>query len=177
MTIYTGRGDEGLTDLRDMSRVSKTSARIEAYGVVDEANSVVGTARPSGYDDLDDWLAAIQNHLHIIQAEFSTPELDADDPQIRTEHIEQLEDWIDAADEQLDPLTAFILPGGGQTGATLHHARSVTRRAERRAVELANNEPINAEAIVYLNRLSDALFVFARLVNARDGVTESSPTY
>ena len=177
MTIYTGRGDEGLTDLRDMSRVSKTSARIEAYGVVDEANSVVGTARPSGYDDLDDWLAAIQNHLHIIQAEFSTPEPDADDPQIRTEHIEQLEDWIDAADEQLDPLTAFILPGGGQTGATLHHARSVTRRAERRAVELANNEPINAEAIVYLNRLSDALFVFARLVNARDGVTESSPTY
>ena len=177
MTIYTGRGDEGLTDLRDMSRVSKTSARIEAYGVVDEANSVLGTARPSGYDDVDEWLAAIQNHLHIIQAAFSTPEPEADDPRIREEHIERLEAWIDTADEELEPLTAFILPGGGDSGAALHHARSVTRRAERRAVELANNEPINAEAVVYLNRLSDAQFVFARLVNARDGVPEASPTY
>ena len=78
MTIYTGRGDEGLTDLRDRSRVSKTNVRIEAYGVVDEANSLIGRARPTGYDDIDDWLAGVQNHLHIIQAEFSMPE--ADDP-------------------------------------------------------------------------------------------------
>ncbi len=177
MNIYTGRGDEGQTDLRDMSRVSKTSARIEAYGVVDEANSLIGTARPSGYEDVDGWLSAVQNHLHIIQAEFSTPEPSEDDPQIRDEHVEQLESWIDTADEELAPLTAFILPGGGDSGATLHHARAVTRRAERRAVELANNEPINAKAVVYLNRLSDALFVFARLVNARDEVPEESPTY
>ena len=175
MTIYTGRGDEGLTDLRDRSRVSKTNVRIEAYGVVDEANSLIGRARPTGYDDVDDWLAGVQNHLHIIQAEFSMPE--ADDPSIEEAHVEEIEGWIDTADEELEPLTEFILPGGGDSGAALHHARSVTRRAERRAVELANNEPINAEALVYLNRLSDALFTFARLVNARDGVPEESPSY
>jgi cob(I)alamin adenosyltransferase len=177
MTIYTGRGDEGETDLRDMSRVSKTNPRIEAYGVVDEANSVIGTARPSGYDDVDNWLESIQNHLHIIQAEFSTPDPGDEDPQIRQAHIEQLEGWVDAADDELEPLTSFILPGGGDCGAALHNARAVTRRAERRAVELAQHESINAEAVVYLNRLSDALFVFARLVNARDGVPEESPTY
>lgn len=175
MTIYTGRGDEGLTDLRDRSRVSKTNVRIEAYGVVDEANSLIGRARPTGYDDIDDWLAGVQNHLHIIQAEFSMPE--SDEPAIDEEHVEQIEGWIDTADEELEPLTEFILPGGSDSGAALHHARSVTRRAERRAVELANNEPINAEALVYLNRLSDALFTFARLVNARDGVPEESPSY
>jgi len=175
MTIYTGRGDEGLTDLRDQSRVSKTNVRIEAYGVVDEANSLIGRVRPTGYDDLDEWLAGVQNHLHIIQAEFSMPE--SDDPAIEERHIDELESWIDTADEELEPLTEFILPGGGDSGARLHHARSVTRRAERRAVELANNEPINGEALVYLNRLSDALFTFARLVNTRDGVPETSPSY
>lgn len=177
MTIYTGRGDEGKTDLRDLSRVSKTNTRIEAYGVVDEANSLIGTARPSGYDDIDEWLAAVQNHLHIIQAEFATPEPDDDDPEIRQEHIDRLEGWIDTADSELEPLTSFILPGGGESGAALHHARSVTRRAERRAVALAQSESINGEAVTYLNRLSDALFTFARLVNARDGVREESPTY
>jgi len=177
MTIYTGRGDEGKTDLRDLSRVSKTNPRIEAYGVVDEANSVIGTARPSGYDDVDDWLQSVQNHLHIIQAEFSTPEPDSDDPEIRQEHIDQLEAWIDAADEELEPLTSFVLPGGGECGAALHNARAVTRRAERRAVALAQSESINGNAVTYLNRLSDGLFVFARLVNARDGIPEESPTY
>jgi len=177
MTIYTGRGDEGKTDLRDLSRVSKTNPRIEAYGVVDEANSLIGTARPSGYDDVDDWLASVQNHLHIIQSEFATPEPSEDDPQIRTEHVDQLEEWIDAADDELEPLTSFILPGGGDSGAALHHARAVTRRAERRAVTLAQQESINGEAVTYLNRLSDGLFTFARLVNARDGIPEESPTY
>jgi len=177
MTIYTGRGDEGETDLRDLSRVSKTNPRIEAYGVVDEANSLIGTARPSGYDDIDDWLQSVQNHLHIIQSEFATPEPDDDDPQIKNEHVDQLEEWIDTADEELEPLTSFILPGGGDSGAALHHARAVTRRAERRAVDLAENEPVNAEAVTYLNRLSDGLFTFARLVNARDGIPEESPTY
>jgi ATP:cob(I)alamin adenosyltransferase len=175
MKIYTGRGDEGLTDLRDQSRVSKTNVRIEAYGVVDEANSLIGRARPTGYEDLDEWLEGVQNHLHIIQAEFAMPE--ADEPAIAEEHVDQVESWIDTADEELEPLEEFILPGGGDSGATLHHARAVTRRAERRAVELGNNEPINGEALTYLNRLSDALFTFGRLVNARDDVPESSPSY
>ena len=177
MKIYTGRGDEGMTDLRDMSRVSKTSARIEAYGTVDEANALIGTARPTGYDDVDDTLESIQNQLHIVQADFANPDPDEGDPDLTAAHVETLEDAIDEAEAELDPLTSFILPGGSEAGATLHHARAVARRAERRAVALAADEPVNGEAIRYLNRLSDGLFVFARLVNARDGVPEESPTY
>jgi cob(I)alamin adenosyltransferase len=177
MTIYTRRGDEGETDLRDMSRVSKSSPRIEAYGNVDELNSLVGRVRPTGYDDVDEWLAAVQNHLHIIQADFANPDPDPDDPRVRPEQVDQLEAWIDTVDEELEPLTSFILPGGGDAGARLHHARAVCRRAERQAVVLMQDEPINEEAVAYLNRLSDFLFVLARLVNARDGVPEEHPTY
>ena len=177
MSIYTGRGDEGRTDLRDMTRVSKTNARIEAYGTVDEANALIGTVRSTGYDDVDDALAAIQNHLHIVQADLADPDSGADDPTVEQRHIEELESWIDEADEELEPLTSFILPTGGEAGAALHHARSVVRRAERRAVSLAYEEEINEATIAYLNRLSDALFTFGRLVNARDGETEDEPAY
>ena len=178
MKIYTGRGDEGMTYLRDMSRVSKTSPRIEAYGTVDELNSVVGRARPTGHDDIDEKLAAVQNHLHIIQADFANPDTgDEDAPHVEGRHVEKLEAWMDAYDEELDPLESFILPGGGDAGARLHHARSVCRRAERRAVALAGDQPVNDAAVTYLNRLSDALFVWARLVNKREGVREESPEY
>ena len=178
MKIYTGRGDEGMTDLRDMSRVSKTSARIEAYGTVDEANTVVGMVRPSGHDDIDERLAAIQNHLHIMQADLATPDPEAEDtPHVQPSHTEWLEELIDGYDEELEPLESFILPGGSEAGAHLHHARAVVRRAERRSVELASDQAVNATAIAYLNRLSDALFVFGRVVNQRDGVPEESPTY
>lgn len=177
MKVYTGRGDEGMTDLRDAARVSKTSPRIEAYGTLDEANALIGTIRPAGYDDVDEWLERVQNHLHIVQAEFATPDASEAEPRIRDEHVEQLEAWIDEADEELDPLESFVLPGGGETGARLHHARTVVRRAERRAVALAADNPVNDAAIAYLNRLSDALFVFGRLVNKRDGVPEENPTY
>jgi cob(I)alamin adenosyltransferase len=179
MSLYTGRGDEGETDLRDMRRVSKTSERIEAYGTVDELNALLGTIRPSGHVDVDDYLQQVQNHLHIVQAEFATPDPADDDPTIREEHVDQLEEWIDAVDEDLEPLTSFILPTGSENGAPLHHARSVCRRAERRAVALAEaeGERISEAPLIYLNRLSDALFVFARAVNARDGVPEESPTY
>ncbi|WP_053946997.1 cob(I)yrinic acid a,c-diamide adenosyltransferase [Halolamina sediminis] len=179
MTVYTGRGDEGQTDLGNAERVSKTDHRIEAYGTVDEANALVGRVRPTGYDDVDDQLKQVQNCLHVVQAEFANPDTGEDDPQIGPEDIDQLEDWIDEADEELEPLTSFILPGGGDAGARLHQARAVTRRAERRAVALAeqDDEAVNAEAIRYLNRLSDYLFTAARLVNQRDGVPEESPTY
>jgi cob(I)alamin adenosyltransferase len=177
MKIYTGRGDEGMTDLRTMDRVAKTDVRIEAYGTVDEANALIGTVRPTGYDDVDEQLEGIQNHLHVVQADFANPDPDEDDPEVREEHVEQLEEWIDAYDDELDPLQQFILPGGGEAGAKLHHARAVTRRAERRSVALANDQPTNETAIAYLNRLSDALFVIARAVNKRDGVREESPTY
>ncbi|KAB1198408.1 MULTISPECIES: cob(I)yrinic acid a,c-diamide adenosyltransferase [Haloferax] len=177
MKVYTGRGDEGMTDLRDMTRVSKTSSRIEAYGTVDEVNALIGTVRPTGYDDVDEVLEAVQNHLFIIQADLANPDPDEDDPQIRSDHVDDLESWIDDAEAELDPLTSFILPGGSETGAKLHHARAVSRRGERRVVSLAAEEPVNTEVVAYLNRLSDALFVFARLVNKRDDVREESPTY
>lgn len=177
MKIYTGRGDEGMTDLRDMSRVSKTSNRIEAYGTVDEVNALIGTVRPTGYADIDETLGSIQNHLHIVQADFANPDPAEDDPVIEQKHIDAIEDSIDQAQAELDPLTEFILPGGGDAGATLHHARTVARRAERRAVSFATDNPANGEAIRYLNRLSDALFVLGRLVNKREEITEDTPTY
>jgi len=178
MTIYTGRGDEGQTDLRDMSRVSKADPRIEAYGSVDETNALVGTVRPTGYDDVDQRLEAVQNHLHIVQADLANPDADDEDaPQVEATHVEDLESWIDEADAELDPLQSFILPSGGEAGAKLHHARAVCRRAERRVVALAGEEDVNEQAVAYVNRLSDFLFTYARLVNKRDGVREDSPTY
>ncbi|KDE58457.1 ATP:cob(I)alamin adenosyltransferase [Halostagnicola sp. A56] len=177
MNIYTGRGDDGQTDLRTMDRVSKASHRIEAYGTVDELNAVVGTTRPAAYDDLETKLREIQNHLHVVQADFANPDPDEDDPKIEAEHVERLESWIDEYDEELEPLTSFILPSGGDLGSSLHYARTICRRAERRAVALAGEEEINEIAVTYLNRLSDALFVFGRVANARDDVPEESPTY
>ncbi|WP_435319046.1 cob(I)yrinic acid a,c-diamide adenosyltransferase [Haloarchaeobius sp. TZWSO28] len=177
MKIYTGRGDDGMTDLRDMSRVAKTSPRIEAYGTVDELNALIGTVRPTGHDDIDEKLEGVQNHLHIVQADFANPDPEDDDPVIEEAHVDTVEDWIDEYDDELDPLTSFILPTGSEKGSKLHHARAVCRRAERRSVAMAANDPINEEAVQYLNRLSDGLFVWARVVNKRDGVPEENPTY
>ena len=177
MSIYTGRGDAGETDLRTMERVSKTDPRIEAYGTVDEANALIGTVRPTGHDDVDDLLADVQNQLHVVQADLANPDPDPDDPRIDEEHVDALEAAIDEFDEELEPLRSFVLPGGGDSGAALHHARAVVRRAERRAVQLARAESINETVVAYLNRLSDALFTLARVVNAREGEREESPTY
>ncbi|WP_254768443.1 cob(I)yrinic acid a,c-diamide adenosyltransferase [Salinilacihabitans rarus] len=177
MPIYTGRGDDGHTDLRDMTRVSKASPRIEAYGTVDELNALVGTVRPTGYDDVDERLATVQNHLHVVQADFANPDPDEGDPVVRADHVETVEDWIDEYDEELEPLRSFILPTGSESGAKLHHARTVCRRAERRAVALAAEANVNEHAVTYLNRLSDGLFTLARVVNQRDGEREDEPEY
>ncbi|MDZ7702222.1 MAG: cob(I)yrinic acid a,c-diamide adenosyltransferase [Halobacteriales archaeon] len=175
MTIYTGRGDDGQTDLGNAERTSKAAGRIEAYGTVDECNAHVGAARPSGYDDVDGWLAEIQNELHIVQATLANP--DGKAPTVTDGHVADLESRIDAADGELEPLQSFILPGGSDVGAELHVARAVCRRAERRTVALAETEELDGPVLVYLNRLSDALFVLARLVNAREGVPEEPPSY
>ncbi len=177
MKIYTGRGDQGKTDLRDMTRVAKDDDRIEAYGSVDEANAIIGTARPAEGEDVNEVLAGVQNHLHIVQADLANPSPDEDDPRMSADHVDRLEEWIDSFDEELDPLESFILPGGDDVGARIHHARTVVRRAERRTVRLASGQEINEEVLRYLNRLSDLLFTVARLVNARAGNIEHSPSY
>ncbi len=176
MTVYTGRGDEGETDLFGGERVSKDNPRIEAYGTIDELNALIGRVRPTHYQDIDDQLAAIQNHLHVLQAELANPEADGG-PGVDSDAVQALEAWIDDAESELEPLTSFILPGGSQAGAALHHARAVCRRAERRVVTLAASEPISPTVATYLNRLSDLLFVQGRRVNAREEVAEEHPSY
>ncbi|MFB6109454.1 MAG: cob(I)yrinic acid a,c-diamide adenosyltransferase [Halodesulfurarchaeum sp.] len=175
MTIYTGRGDEGETDLFDGTRVAKTDPRVRAYGTVDELNALIGVVRPTGYEDIDDRLQAVQNHLHVLQATLADPE-SAGEHAIDSEHIETVEAWIEETESELAPQTSFILPGGAESGSQLHHARTVCRRAERQVVAL-EGDAVDHHSLVYLNRLSDLLYVTARLVNKRDGEPEAEPTY
>ena len=175
--IYTRTGDDGETGLFGGGRVSKDALRVEAYGAVDELNAVLGCARAHGLPQtLDDALGRIQGELFVVGADLATPrDSRADQSRIvRTDDamIERLEGEIDAAEEGLAPLTTFILPGGGLAGATLHHARTVCRRAERRVVTLAGREPVTEGVLPYLNRLSDLLFVFARAANAAESRPE-----
>ncbi len=172
--IYTKTGDEGTTGLVDGSRVSKSAVRIAAYGTVDETNSAIGVARlHTEAGPLDDMLGWIQNDCFDLGADLATPvpkddmEDETEDLRIRPEQVSRLEKHIDALNEDLDPLASFVLPGGSPASAYLHLARSISRRAERLAVELAKKERVNPVAIAYLNRLSDFLFVAARWANGR----------
>ena len=182
MKIYTRTGDEGDTGLFGGPRVPKDDARVEAYGAVDELNAALGVAA-AGLDgeaspDLAAMLHEIQSTLFDLGGELATP--DAHEraasgkltPLLADGSSERLEGWIDALEGELEPLTQFILPGGAPVAAALHHARTVCRRAERRAVSLATIEEVSGELLVYLNRLSDFLFVAARAVNRREGVEE-----
>lgn len=174
MKIYTKTGDRGDTGLFGGPRVRKDDPRIEAYGTVDELNAVLGLARCEPLDEpLDSLLASIQNELFELGAELATP-----DPQrlgthtIAAAHIARLEAAIDQYEARLEPLKAFILPGGTRSAALLHLARTVCRRAERRLVTLADREAISADLMIYLNRLSDLLFVLARLANRAAGLAD-----
>ena len=170
--IYTRTGDAGETALGDGTRVRKDAQRVEAYGTVDELNSVLGLARlhAAGSPDLD--LAAIQNDLFDLGADLCRPELPPGTPEparpplrMTDAQVERLERGIDAMTAILEPLRSFVLPGGSALAAHLHLGRTVARRAERLAVALAAEEPVNGAAIRYLNRLSDWLFVAARMAN------------
>jgi cob(I)alamin adenosyltransferase len=155
-----------------MSRVRKTSARVAAYGDVDELNSVVGVVRARSLpEDGDARLAAIQNDLFDLGADLSVPSGEAEGTRLRVspDQVARLERWCDEGNERLDALTSFVLPAGTQAAAALHHARTVCRRAERSVVALADEEPVNPQAIAYLNRLSDLLFILARGANAEEG--------
>ncbi|MEO9884487.1 MAG: cob(I)yrinic acid a,c-diamide adenosyltransferase [Balneola sp.] len=175
MKIYTKKGDSGDTSLFGGQRVSKSSMRIEAYGTVDELNSVIGVATSHGVDQRSkELLDEIQIQLFVLGSDLATPlskKLKIN--RISDEEITFLENAIDELEESLEPLTSFILPGGSPSGATLHVARTVCRRAERLAVECAKQDEISGFAIKYLNRLSDFLFVLARLENKQSGSEET----
>ena len=168
--IYTRGGDKGETSLGDGSRVPKQALRVEAYGTVDEANAAIGLARlhTAGDGENDAMLARIQHDLFDLGADLCTPEdgsRAAGALRIVAAQVERLEREIDAMNATLRPLDSFILPGGTPAAASLHLARTVARRAERLVCALAAEEPVNPEAVKYLNRLSDHLFVLGRRVN------------
>ena len=170
--IYTKTGDAGTTALASGERRPKHDLRIEAYGTVDETNAVLGLVRlvtGDDYADLDKVLSRIQNDLFDLGADLATPE--SEEPpaytplRITGAQVAALETAIDTLNADLEPLRSFVLPGGSAAAANLHLARTVARRAERLATALAAAEAVNAQAVVYLNRLSDFLFVAARWVN------------
>ncbi|MBC8124705.1 MAG: cob(I)yrinic acid a,c-diamide adenosyltransferase [Candidatus Kapabacteria bacterium] len=174
--IYTKTGDDGSTGLFGGIRVRKDNVRIEAYGTVDELNSIIGVVRTCALpEEIAEQIASISSTLFTLGADLATP-LDPPPvyaiPRIGMEQIEELERWIDRFDGGLEPLKAFILPGGTVAAAHLHVARTICRRAERLVVTLATHEEIGSFVVRYLNRLSDYLFMAARAVNASAGVED-----
>jgi cob(I)alamin adenosyltransferase len=166
--IYTRGGDKGQTSLGDGARVPKQSLRVEAYGTVDEANAAIGLARLHANAEADAMLSRIQHDLFDLGADLCTPQggkRGAGALRIVAVQVKRLETEIDAINAELAPLNSFVLPGGSPASAFLHLARTVTRRAERLVCALAVAEKINPEAVKYLNRLSDHLFVLSRRLN------------
>ncbi len=168
--IYTRTGDDGTTGLVDGSRTPKHAPRMQAVGDVDEANSAIGMAIAAiGETTEAAWLQTIQNDLFDLGADLATPIPDgADEPwalRIVPPQVARLEQQIDTVNEDLAPLDSFILPGGSPAAAALHLARAIVRRAERSATAAATQVPLNPQALAYLNRLSDLLFVLTRRLN------------
>ena len=176
MKIYTKTGDGGETSLVDGSRVRKDHARVGAFGDVDELNAAIGMARVHADADLAALLGGIQQDLFAMGAQVADPRAQVASRKAKAalapERIADLERAIDARDAQMPPLTAFILPGGTPLAATLHVARTVCRRAERAVLSLGPEAAVDPLVVVYLNRLSDLLFVLARAENQRAGVPE-----
>ncbi|QOJ14168.1 MAG: cob(I)yrinic acid a,c-diamide adenosyltransferase [Planctomycetia bacterium] len=174
--VYTRTGDDGTTGLGDGSRVPKNSPRVTAYGAVDELNSHIGAAIAAGLSShLVEPLRRIQNELFHLGADLCTPaaaQATRPVPHVSARHVEALERLMDELSESLSPLENFVLPGGSPPAAALHIARAVCRRAERDVLTLSESEPIRPESLIYLNRLSDALFVMARSQNAALGVAD-----
>jgi cob(I)alamin adenosyltransferase len=177
MKIYTKTGDSGETSLFDNTRVSKADPRVDAYGEVDELNACLGAARAAGVDpDVAGLIESLQKDLFALGARLADPSARiaprVDKVTIDGATVQRLEQAIDRLEETLPPLRRFILPGGSPAGALLHLARTVCRRAERRVIALGA-DVVDPILIVYLNRLSDLLFVVARAVNHRSGIPET----
>ena len=178
LKIYTRSGDDGETALFGGGRVPKAHARVEAYGTVDELNAVLGLAIAQAADTtVKTRLQTVQHDLFTLGAELATPPAREGrkrpvTPEVPGARVEEMEGWIDEADEELPPLKAFVLPGGSEGAAALHLSRTVCRRAERQVVALAASEEVGDAVVPYLNRLSDLLFTFARLENHRRGIPD-----
>jgi cob(I)alamin adenosyltransferase len=175
--IYTKRGDRGETDLLGGARVPKDHARVAAYGAVDELNAQLGAAAAAtGHADLRRLAEAIQERLFEIGAYLASPDAalraKSGIAEPTAEDVADLEGHIDAFERELEPLRRFVLPGGHAAAAAFHVARTVCRRAEREAVALDRADPLGAAVLTYLNRLSDLLFVLARVENRRAGVAD-----
>ena len=175
MKIYTKTGDAGETGLFGGGRVGKDHPRVEAYGDVDELNAVIGVARSAEpMPRIDEVLVPIQRDLFSIGAILATPKLEKmreqlEKARVDDSRINELEGAIDACERELEPLRSFIVPGGSQKAAALHVARTVCRRAERRVVHLRHDVEIPEIVVIYLNRLSDLLFMLARVANKQSG--------
>lgn len=179
MRIYTRTGDEGETSLFGGQRVQKDAPRVEAYGVIDELNAALGLARSLLNDtEMAGLLECLQRDLFVLGTDLATPhDPDRPEPRRAVERVSARAAWsleriIDRDWGELEPLNRFILPGGTLAASALHLARTICRRAERRVATLAREEPINDQILIYLNRLSDLLFVLARLTNQRAGMEE-----
>ena len=178
MKIYTRKGDKGETALLGGGRVPKSSARVAAYGEVDELNAVIGWAAAVVEDEaIRERLTTVQGDLLALGAHLAAPPPAEGRrrpplPPLPDERVAEFEAWIDEAMAELPELRSFILPGGAPGAAALHVARTVCRRAERAVVSLAEHETVESDAVVYLNRLSDLLFTLARLANLRAGVED-----
>jgi cob(I)alamin adenosyltransferase len=174
MKIYTKTGDHGTTGLIGGQRVSKSDPRIECSGSIDELNAAVGFAAVGASDELLTKLRAIQNELFVIGSHINCPDPSPPPyvPPLEEASIGRLEMEMDNAEEQLEPLRDFILPGGSETSARLHLARTICRRAERTLTGFAQDRPVSAIALTYLNRLSDWLFMQARLANRALGIPD-----
>ena len=174
MKIYTKTGDRGETSLHGGKRVPKDALRIEAYGTVDELNSLLGLCRSmNSIREVDGILAEIQNDLFTLGADLATPLNSGTVKRVDEADVARLERHIDTIDPTLPPLTKFILPGGSRSAAAIHFSRTVCRRAERLVARLGREETVGTHALVYLNRLSDLLFVLARRLNALSNIDET----
>ncbi|RME38952.1 MAG: cob(I)yrinic acid a,c-diamide adenosyltransferase [Planctomycetota bacterium] len=173
MNLYTRKGDDGRTGLLGGRRVSKSNLRVCAYGEVDELNAVLGMCVSAAEEDLSETLRAIQNDLFVIGGVLASEPEGKTPARIEPADVARLERWIDEACAQVPPLKHFVLPGGSERAARLHHARTVCRRAERAVVALSESGPVPDVILAYLNRLSDLLFALARRANHRDGIAET----
>lgn len=173
MKIYTKTGDDGTTGIQGGKRISKSNIRVKAYGTVDELNASIGLILSNELDeDIKVLLRNIQNELFVVGSDLSNPDLSSSKNRVTVEMVENLEKNIDLFEKELEPISNFILPGGHKIASLFHLSRAISRRAETQIVTLDDKEKINDECKKYLNRLSDLLFVLARTINKKNGLTD-----